>query len=265
MGKYLDSIDYNKIVFNTFQLPESDFYKYYSNKVEDHVSDNPDLFDELLRAIERRIDWYRDQHSSDYSIDDWGRDKDGNVKLDKNGNMTKVTRILDFDEADQVYIPLSFALPGYGLNRSINKSFFDEQIRIVLALAISHNIKTLVGNSELKPRKGRKAKPITYKSLFRNPAHADQVKEILEKNEITKNNKYVKDPERSGNDSELLAAYYVLQPLFNNYPVAPAATCFYNEFVGPSITPRMMNHGISEYHLDRIRFKKIFFPLLKFS
>jgi hypothetical protein len=198
MGKYLDSIDYNKIVFNTFQLPESDFLKYYSNVVEDHLADNNDLFDELLAAIDRRINWYRDQHKPDYSFDSQG--------VDKKGNKIIITNILDdWDEADEVYIPLFI---HYGINRSINKSFFDEQIRIVQVLSIQHNIRNTVTKLREKSTKGRKVK--TFEGLFSQKEIAKKVIKILTDNDCLASGIW----NYQGNNKSVATPFYVLRDYF---------------------------------------------------
>jgi len=209
MGKYLDSIDYNKIVFNTFQLPESDFYKYYSNKVEDHFADNPDLFDELEAAVERRIKWYRDRHPDDYSIDEWMIDNDGKNVLDKNGKKIKVTRILDFEEADQVCIPLLVHLPGYGLGRSINKSFFDQQIAVIHSLSIVNTLRNFIDKQTVKG--GKKKRTKTFQDLFIRKEIGDQVIKILIDNGYLTNGKWNYP---KGIDKSIATPFYVLQEYF---------------------------------------------------
>lgn len=201
MGKYLDSIDYNKIVVNTFQLPESDFFKYYSNQVEDHIAHNPDMFDELIAAIERRIEWYRDQHPDDYSYN--GKDQNGN----------DITIILDFDEADQVYIPLFNCLPGYNLRRSINKAFFDEQIKVVNLLSIKYNLKKIVDNAVDKNNIGKSSKrrARSFKDLFVEQEQADMVLKILTENEYITSGIWSYD---DGDEKAIATPYYILRDYF---------------------------------------------------
>lgn len=199
MGKYLDSIDYNKIVFNTFQLPESDFFKYYSNVVEDHLANNSDLFDELLSAIERRVEWYRKLHPNDYSIDE--------TRIDKNGNKQKVTHILDnWDEADMVLMPV-YLQDGTFITK-INKPFFDKQIRIVQVLSIQHNIRNTVTKLREKSTKGRKVK--TFEGLFGQKEIAKKVIKIL-----TDNNYLVSGVwSYQVNNKSIATPFYVLRDYF---------------------------------------------------
>jgi hypothetical protein len=213
MGKYLDSIDYNKIVFNTFQLTESDFYKYYANKVKDHLVDNSDMFDELLAAINRRIKWYRDQHSSYYSYD--------SQKVDKEGQKITVTNILDdWDEADMILIPV-YLQDGTFITK-VNKPFFDQQIKVINMLSIQHNLKATLNNVR-KPSK----KKLTFKDLFKNKDNAQIVKDILETKGYTINGEW---QGLTSDKSELLAAYYVIKPLLKQGKVTPQARIFYKEF-----------------------------------
>ena len=146
MVKYLDSIEYNKIVFNTFQLPESDFFKYYSQVVVDHLADNPDLFDELKLAINRRIEWLRGMHPIDYTQQYWSVDEDGNKTL------IPLRKL--YEEFDDVSYPLPSEL---GIRRKINKSFFDEQIRIIKEIEkqknldiIKHRLEALIKSEQEK-------------------------------------------------------------------------------------------------------------------
>lgn len=116
-------------------------------------------------------------------------------------------------------------------------------------------------NSNAEKSRRRRLKPLSYKELFRNPDHAKKVKEILETEEITKGYLYVKNPDRSNNDSELLAAFYVLRPLFVYHHKTPAAISFYDEFGVKPLTNRMMS--IEPFNNDRERFNKLFSDLLK--
>jgi hypothetical protein len=252
MGKKLLSKDYDRFVFETFELRGIDFYKHYYNVVKDNISDNSDVFQELISAVNRWIEWYKDRVNR------------GALLVDENGRIMK--------DKYTTFIPL---FPEYGIFRSVDLAFFENHLRIIedierqekqeikisILERISANLKKQMDNT--KPKRGRKVKPLSYKGLFMNPAHPDQVKEILEKEKITKNYKYVKDPERSNNDSELLAAFYVLEPLFINHDKTPAAKCFYNEFDGPPLSDRMMSNKLATYNKDRDRFIKMFSPLFK--
>lgn len=116
-----------------------------------------------------------------------------------------------------------------------------------------------------KPKKplGRIPKPVSYEGLFKKSEYANKVKEILEANEITKDHIYMKNPNRSNNDSELLSAFYVLRPLFVSHDKTPAAKCFYKEFGAVALGDRMMS--IEPFNKDRESFVKIFSDLLKNS
>lgn len=141
MGKYLLHKDYDKIVSKTLDKPESDFYKYYSNKVNKYVSDNSDMFDELISAIDRRIEWLRGFHPIDYTQEYWMVDDDGNKK--------QIPLRKLYEEFDDVSYLLTFA-PGK--ERRFNKSFFDEQIRIVEVLSVQHKIKSIPQMFKFEPK-----------------------------------------------------------------------------------------------------------------
>jgi hypothetical protein len=265
MGKRLLQRDYDQIVFDAYNLPESDFYKYYSNITDENQESNDDIFQELISAVNRQIDWYRNLHKRDYTYEG------STWEVDEAGNRTRLN-------PDETSIPLPWEL-GIRIRTHINKSFFDEQIRIINGLSDLHKVgrgmSILTGiKTKLeerlklleKPTRGRRPQPaISYRELFRDPQKADLVKEIFEKQGYTKNNKWIKDltnPNRSNNDSELLCAFYVLRPLFKNHYKTPASIIFYNEFEVTPLSNKMMSTKPEKIN-DLIPFQRIFSDLLK--
>ncbi|HTN00200.1 MAG TPA: hypothetical protein VL088_15695 [Pedobacter sp.] len=105
MEKKLLSRDYDAIVFETLNIPESDFFDYYLNIVNEHYTSNPDITVKLMKAIARGIEWYRNRRGDRIR---WDVDKSGNKTL--------------YDQ-DKTSIPLY----PHGIHSHINKSFFDSQ------------------------------------------------------------------------------------------------------------------------------------------
>jgi hypothetical protein len=58
MGKRLLTKDYQDIVFESFKLPEIDYYNYYLNIVEKNYQYNPDIIKWIITILKNWIDWY---------------------------------------------------------------------------------------------------------------------------------------------------------------------------------------------------------------
>lgn len=257
MGKRLLSKDYDEIVFETFKLPESDFFKYYSNIVEEHIPFNSDLYEELILSVNRWIVWYRSQHQEDYTFG--GRTWDGDKLM--NPDETSISLLSLFD-----------------IRRHIDKSFFDMQLEQIEILKVRNDIDKLVeANEKFKlqlhqfekePRKDNKIsldrkqkEPQTFECLFKDSNIAKKVKEIFEIKGYTVNGKW---QGLSNDKSELLCAYYVLKNIIKpGLKVAPTVKIFYSEFGLPEnhITDRMMT--TEPFNDIRKEFESVFSNLLE--
>lgn len=244
MGKRLLSKDYDMIVQETFSIPDNDFIKYYLNIVEENISDNPDIFIQLKNSIQRKLNWY----------------------------LNKLPRyqVWEIDDSTGEKIPVNqegqpFSLKPFGIDRFINRSFFDQQIKIVEVIEklrevgrkindfkkIAHNTKT-----------GRKDN--SFIGLFRDSDHAKKVKELFEIREYTINGKWQGLTDAK---TELLCAYYVLKDLGLLKPgskTTPTAKIFYSEFGLPEnyISERMFRN-YPKNHQTINEFEKLFSPLLR--
>ncbi len=129
MAKRLLSKDYNKFVFDTFSMPEKDYFNYYSNIVDENYKYNPDIIEKLKFAINGWIEWYKTK--IDYRPV-W--------EVDKNGNKTKL-------DPTKTRIPLYVE---FGIQRHVDKSFFDEQLKIIKLIGGNINLKNRILELESK-------------------------------------------------------------------------------------------------------------------
>lgn len=160
MNKRLLTEDYKSIVKKTLEMPESNFYNYYLNIVEENFRYNPDIIDQINLIINNWILWYK---SKVYGGKVRIKFEDGTTKhVDRN-------QVWESDE-DGKRIPLDIEktqyplLIDFGIRRSVDRAFFDNQKNIV---------KTILGNIELKQR------IIDFESQLPEP-----IKNILAKNPI---------------------------------------------------------------------------------
>ena len=123
MGKRLLTKEYNKIVFETFKMPQRDYLDYYSNIIDENYKNNPNIIQNLELAVNRCIEWYKSK--IDYSPD---------FEADKNGNKKRIN-------PEETYIPL---FPKFDTERNVNKAFFDDQIKIIHIIGSIINSKNKV-------------------------------------------------------------------------------------------------------------------------
>ncbi|HOY32618.1 MAG TPA: hypothetical protein PKW80_12140 [Bacteroidales bacterium] len=131
MSKLLITKDYERFVFEALSLNESDFVNYYLNIIIEHYKLNSEIFEQLETVINKYIEWYKNivygklinvtwpdgKSEVIYENQTYGHDEQGN----------KIP--LDLDKTE---IPLI----DFKINRHINKSFFDKQIKVI------HDIET---------------------------------------------------------------------------------------------------------------------------
>lgn len=137
MSKKLITKDYTSFVFEAFKLPQEDFYHYYLDIVETNLKYNPDIVEKLVKAVDLWIDWYNSQiygqiierEMPDGSIE--FIDSKQTFSINENGEVVK-------NDLKKVNIPL---LPEFGINRHVNRSFFDEQLRKLEIIQESINLK----------------------------------------------------------------------------------------------------------------------------
>jgi hypothetical protein len=110
--KLLDS-DYDKAVFETLYISDSDIRNYYLNYLNEHYHANNDILQKLEIAINRMIEFYRSKSDRGRSV--WFVNEDG----------TKTPL-----DTDTIEIPiLSFNAHRISNHRShVSKSFFDFQL-----------------------------------------------------------------------------------------------------------------------------------------
>ena len=122
--KLLLTKDYNDIVKETFTLPKRDIEKYYTNIINEHIGDNPDIYQELKQAVTRWLDWYRKQAGKDvvYATkkEQGEQEKTMYTEAEKAAWEAKHRE----DRITDIYIPVSVG----GITRNVNKAFFTRQL-----------------------------------------------------------------------------------------------------------------------------------------
>lgn len=244
MGKRLLSKDYDMIVQETFAMPDNDLKKYYLNTVEENISDNPDIFIQLKNAIQRKLNWYLNQLPR-YQV--WEID-------DSTGERIPV---------DQEKQP--FSLIPFGIGRFINRSFFDQQVRIVEVIETLKEVDRKINDFKkiaLNPKTGRKDN--SFNGLFRDSDNAKKVKDIFETKRYTIKGIW---QGQTNAKSELLCAYNVLKDLGLLRPeskTTPTAKIFYSEFGLPDgyISDRMLRTIPKDNDITK-EFENLFSPLLR--
>jgi hypothetical protein len=126
MSKLLITKDYERFVFDALSLNETDFVNYYLNIFAEHFKYNSDIFEQLETVINRYIDWYKSivygrlisvtwydgTEKIMYENQTWSKNESGEIKMH------------DLDKTQ-------ISLRDFNINRHIDKSFFDKQIKII--------------------------------------------------------------------------------------------------------------------------------------
>ena len=128
MSKLLITKDYERFVFDALSLNETDFVNYYLNIFAEHFKYNSDIFEQLETVINKYIDWYKSKVYGGLISVTW---LDGTQKvMDKNQRWLKNEKSGEIEMLDLDKTPIS--LRDFNINRQIDKSFFDKQIKIIL-------------------------------------------------------------------------------------------------------------------------------------
>ena len=124
MLKRLITKDYEEIVLESFKIPETDFHNYYLNIVEEKYNYNKDIIANLKEAVNKWVTWY---YYKIYGKSERIEMPDGTMSVenenqvwetDDKGNMTPI-------ELGRFSITL---LLDFGINKHVNKAFFDNLI-----------------------------------------------------------------------------------------------------------------------------------------
>lgn len=138
MAKRLLTKDFENVVFETFSMPENDISNYYLNTVEEHHSQNPNIIDRLKQELNNWIGWHKSKVYSGTIIE--VESEDGTTQnidlkqswyIDENGQRV-------YSNLDETAVSL---LPEFGINRQVNRAFFDNQIKILETIQSSIELK----------------------------------------------------------------------------------------------------------------------------
>ncbi len=117
MKKRLLSSDYKNIVLESFKIPQNDHLKYYSNIIDEHIQNNPDIFQELQSEIHNWFLWH-DRETSDFSI--------------RFPRLSKEYAI----NPDEISIPIN--RPDFSIQ--LNKAYLNNQLNIINQLHDKHKV-----------------------------------------------------------------------------------------------------------------------------
>lgn len=138
MAKRLLTKDFKSIVFETFNMPESDFHNYYLNVIEEYHAQNPSIVKGLIQVLNGWIGWYNSKVYSGKLITI--RHKDGTTvtidknqtfEVDENGQRVKI-------DLRKTEIPL---YPDLSIKKHVNRAFFENQIKILEAIQSGIDLK----------------------------------------------------------------------------------------------------------------------------
>ncbi|GHB53718.1 hypothetical protein [Mongoliitalea lutea] len=143
MGKRLLSTDYQEIVVRSFVLPKSDWYNYYLNLIELNYNYNRDIVEKIEQFINQWIDLYK---SKVYGGIVPLKNKQGEIEyfdinqifeVDEKGNKTPI-------DIEKTNYPFQIKIDGLIQSISMNRDFFDEQLRnldiIKSAISLKNNL-----------------------------------------------------------------------------------------------------------------------------
>jgi hypothetical protein len=133
MEKRLTENDYQKIVFESFGLPEHDLYNHYLNIVEKNHHYNPNIILRLKMQIENWISWHWSEvHGGNVVVkfDDGTTDvidKNQTWRVDENGE-----RI--YNDLDKTGVPL---YGKYGFIRQVDRAYFDYHLKALNLIQVN--------------------------------------------------------------------------------------------------------------------------------
>jgi hypothetical protein len=138
MAKRLLTKDFENIVFETFSMPETDFYNYYLNTVEEHHSQNPNITAQIFEVLKNWVQWHKSKVYSGTIIE--VESEDGttqNIDLNQSWYIDEYGKTI-YSNLDETAVSL---LPEFGINRQVNRAFFDNQIKILETIQSSIELK----------------------------------------------------------------------------------------------------------------------------
>jgi hypothetical protein len=132
MGKRLLTKDYDGFVKETFALSESDFFNHYSNIIDEHLQDNPELFQELEKTINLLFEWYK---SKVHGKPIWVKFNDGYEPKEAGIYSNQHWYIKDGKRIFNDLLKNELDLYSYfGINRKIKGEFFEYQLEVLTRL-----------------------------------------------------------------------------------------------------------------------------------
>lgn len=137
MKKKLISKDYTNYVFEAFKVSKEDFYHYYLDIVENHIKYNPRIVEKLAKGVEYWIDWYSSQiYGGLISV----KRPDGSVEVMDRFQTFLVNEKGEESKIDmkETKVPL---FPEFGIQRHVDRSFFDTQLSALELIQEGINIK----------------------------------------------------------------------------------------------------------------------------
>ncbi|WP_339715303.1 hypothetical protein [Cyclobacterium amurskyense] len=130
MKRRLLTKDYQRIVLESFIMPSDDWHKYYLNLIETNYQYNTDIIEQIETILNQWIEFYE---SKVYGELVPFKNENGKIEyvginqifgVDENGNKTPINM-------DNTFYPFQIKIEGVIHDKSMNRYFFDEQIKII--------------------------------------------------------------------------------------------------------------------------------------
>jgi hypothetical protein len=149
MQKKLLTPDYERLIIESFKLPQIDQVNYYSNLAIEYLDKEPGLFDRMLDLFESYKAWANYVHNFPEEFDN--------------------QKHLSVDEKGDLSISLYYK---FGLNLTVPLSYF--QSHIVALKSVQDNLEKQPGREKQKPMN-----PETLDEIFKDPSKIDPCIDVL--------------------------------------------------------------------------------------
>ena len=113
MKRRLLTKDYQRIVLESFIMPSDDWHKYYLNLIETNYQYNTDIIEQIETILNQWIEFYESKVYGELV-----------PFKNENGNKTPINM-------DNTFYPFQIKIEGVIHDKSMNRYFFDEQIKII--------------------------------------------------------------------------------------------------------------------------------------
>lgn len=163
MKKRLLTKDYERIVLESFIIPQSDWYKYYLNLIESNYQYNTDIAEQIEQVLNKWIEFYKSKvYGGLVPIEN----ENGKIEyvdinqifeVDENGKKTAIN-------LEETLFPFQLELEGVIHTKSMNRRYFEKQIETIGtikdAISLKNNLIEFENNLPEPIRKYFKENPM---------------------------------------------------------------------------------------------------------